>query len=207
LTVPVNRLMPVLSGSMYRWMQLHRRMAAVCLSIGWLALLLGTSAAHAAEALEIRSPYINVVSGVYALNAQLQFNVPEQVEHAVRDGATLSLELQIRLSRSRNWWRDEVLAQLQQRYELLYHGVSERYLVRNVNSGAQSSYATFEQAVASLQQVESLPVPIRHCWSQIPATRSTFVQRSKRAVFRAHWVCCFFGWITSPWKVTGTHGQ
>lgn len=148
----------MLSGSMYRWMQLRRRMAAVCLSIGWLALLLGTSAAHAAEALEIRSPYISVVSGVYALNAQLQFNVPEQVERAVRDGATLSLELQIRLSRSRSWWRDEVLAQLQQRYELLYHGVSERYLVRNVNSGAQSSYATFAQAVASLQQVENLPV-------------------------------------------------
>lgn len=150
--------MPVLVDSMQCWMQLCRRMVVACLSIGGLAVLLGMPAAQAAEALEIRAPYIGVVAGVYVLNAQLQFNVPDQVERAVRDGATLSLDLQIKLSRSRSWWRDEVLAQLQQRYELLYHGVSERYLVRNVNSGAQNSYATFAQAIVSLQRVENLPV-------------------------------------------------
>ncbi len=133
-------------------------MAAVCLSVGWLALWLVAPAAYAAEAIGIRSPYVTPASGVYVLNAQLQFDVPEQVERAVRDGVTLNLELNIRVSRSRSWWRDDVLAQLQQRYELLYHGVSERYLVRNVNSGAQSSYASFAQAIESLQRIENLPV-------------------------------------------------
>ncbi len=137
---------------------MYRRMAAVCLWAGWIAICGATQSAHAAETIEIRAPYVTAVSGVYVLNAQLQFSVPEQVERAVRDGATLSMELQIRLSRSRTWWRDEVLAQLEQRYELLYHGVSERYLVRNVNSGAQSSYASFAQAIASLQRVDNLPV-------------------------------------------------
>lgn len=140
------------------WTRVGRRVVA-CLLCVWLAVLGAVPSAHAASAgIEIRAPYITAVAGIYVLNAQLQFSVPDQVERAVHDGATLSLELQIRLSRSRAWWRDEVLAQLQQRYELLYHGVSERYLVRNVNSGAQTSYATFAQAIESLQHIENLPV-------------------------------------------------
>lgn len=141
------------------WSRIYRRAGRACLFGMWLLMLGAIHSAHAAsEGIEIRSPYVSIVAGVYVLNAQLQFSVPEKVERAVRDGATLSLELQIRLSRSRSWWRDEVLAQLQQRYELLYHGVSERYLVRNVNSGAQSSYTSFAQAVESLQRIENLPV-------------------------------------------------
>jgi len=112
----------------------------------------------AADQLEIRSPYLVPVAGVYVLNAQLLFEVPSSLEQAVRDGAMLNLELQIRVGRSRAWWRDEVRAQLQQRYELLYHGVSQRYLVRNVNSGAQVSYPAFDEAIASLQSIEHLPV-------------------------------------------------
>jgi hypothetical protein len=110
------------------------------------------------DQLEIRSPYLQPVEGIYVLNAQLLFTPPEAVEQSVRDGVTLNMELQIRIGHARSWWRDEVLAQLQQRYELLYHSVSQRYLVRNVNSGAQESYATFAEAIASLQHIENLPV-------------------------------------------------
>jgi hypothetical protein len=121
-------------------------------------LLFATFVRAANPGIEIRSPYVVPVAGVYVLNAQLLFTPKEDMESAVRDGATLSMELQIRISRTRTWWRDEVLANLQQRYTLLYHGVSERYLVRNVNSGAQTSYASFAEAIASLQHVDSLPV-------------------------------------------------
>jgi hypothetical protein len=110
------------------------------------------------DQLEIRSPYLQPVEGIYVLNAQLLFTPPEAVEQSVRDGVTLNMELQIRIGHARSWWRDEVLAQLQQRYELLYHSVSQRYLVRNVNSGAQESYTTFAEAIASLQHIENLPV-------------------------------------------------
>lgn len=123
-----------------------------------LALLMAAPGAHAAEVIEMRAPYMAPVNGVYALNTQLLFATPESVERAVHEGATLTLELQIRVFRTRTWWRDETLAELQQRYTLIYHSVSERYLVRNLNSGAQSSYATFAQAIASLQRIEDLPV-------------------------------------------------
>lgn len=129
---------------------------ACLLIIGLFGVIPGAFAAD--DQLEIRSPYLLPVEGIYVLNAQLLFAPPEAVEQTVRDGATMNLELQIRVGRARSWWRDELLAQLQQRYELLYHSVSQRYLVRNVNSGAQASYATFAEAIASLQRIENLPV-------------------------------------------------
>lgn len=135
----------------------NRRAGIVCL-LGLCLMLCALRADAAGDQIEIRAPYVIPVAGIYVLNAQLLFEMPEPVEKSVRDGATLNLELQIRVGRSRSWWRDEVLAQLQQRYELLYHSVSQRYLVRNVNSGAQASYPSFAEAITSLQHVENLPV-------------------------------------------------
>ncbi|MGE3530164.1 MAG: DUF4390 domain-containing protein [Steroidobacteraceae bacterium] len=135
----------------------HRRaVLAWLLSIG--LTLFACSVQAAGDDIEIRSPYVTPMAGVYVLNAQLLFTVPEQVERTIREGATLTLDLQIKVTRTRKWWRDEVLAQLQQRYVLLYHGVSERYVLRNVNSGAQTSHASFAQAIESLQHIENLPV-------------------------------------------------
>lgn len=149
------RVMPVNALTSHRNRDIQPRFACAWL----LALMLSAFCAVAADnRIEIRAPYLAPVAGVYVLNAQLLFKAPDKVERAVRDGATLTLELQIRISRSRTWWRDEVLAQLQQRYELLYHGVSERYLVRNMNSGAQASYASFDEAIESLQHIDNLPI-------------------------------------------------
>jgi Domain of unknown function (DUF4390) len=131
-----------------------RRARFVCLCL----MLCVPRVQAASEQIEIRSPYVMPVAGVYVLNAQLLFNAPESVEKSVREGAMLNLELQIRIFRSRIWWRDVMLAQLQQRYVLLYHSVSQRFLVRNENSGAQMSYPTFAEAIASLQRIENLPL-------------------------------------------------
>lgn len=129
----------------------------------WLLLcicgLLNTQSALAANtAFQIQSPYLGAIDGVYTLHAQLMFAVPEAPAKAVREGATLNLNLQIKFDRVRHWWTNETVAELEQRYELVYHSVSERYLVRNVNSGAQNSFTSFDEAVESLQLVHALPI-------------------------------------------------
>ena len=141
----------------FRRSRVRRRRAAFARLFG-LWLMLFVCGAQAADNIEIHSPYLTTVSGVYLLTAELKFDAPPQVERLVRDGAVLNLQLQLRIVRSRNWWRDQQLVQLQQHYMLLYHGVSERYLVRNLNSGAQTSYADFEQAIESLRHIENLPI-------------------------------------------------
>lgn len=107
---------------------------------------------------EIRSAYIEPAEGVYQLNATLVFELPEGARAAVREGAPLTLDLEIVLHRSRRLWLDETVADLQQHYELSYHALSERYLLRNLNSGEQASFATMDAALDSLRVVSNLPI-------------------------------------------------
>lgn len=141
-----------------KWMQALRACLRMAIGVVLLCLSFLVQAQAADDELVIRAPTVSSVNGVYVLNARLQFEVPEQVEQQLRDGATLTLDLQVRFSRSRNWWRDAQLAALDQRYELQYHSVSERYVLRNVNSGAQSAYITLTEALVSMQHIDDVPL-------------------------------------------------
>ena len=66
--------------------------------------------------------------------------------------------LEIVVLRQRSYWLDEGVATLDQTYELVYHALSDRYLVRNVNSGEQVSYATLDAALDSLRVISNLPI-------------------------------------------------
>ena len=107
---------------------------------------------------EIRSAYVERAEGVYQLNATLDFEVVEGARAAIRDGAPFTLHLEIVVRRERSYWVDEVVATLDQSYELVYHALSDRYLVRNLNSGEQVSYATLDAALDSLRVVTNLPI-------------------------------------------------
>jgi hypothetical protein len=107
---------------------------------------------------DIRSAYIERAEGVYQLNATLDFEVAEGARAAVRDGAPFTMHLEIVVRRERSYWLDEVVATLDQSYELVYHALSDRYLVRNVNSGEQVSYATLDSALDSLRVISNLPI-------------------------------------------------
>jgi len=139
-----------------RYRKRVRCWALLCLLVS--SLLFCGGAFAASPRLEIQAPYIASVDGVYTLNAQLMFMVPEAAATAVREGATLNLSLQIKFDHVRHWWTNQTVAELEQRYALMYHSVSERYLVRNVNSGAQNSYASFDEAIESLKNISGLPI-------------------------------------------------
>lgn len=123
------------------------------------ACLLLSAASHAADAtFEIRSAFVEPVDKIYQLSAQFVYSLPEGAKQAVRDGVTLTLDLDLQLHRTRRWWLDDTVATLRQQYELAFHALSERYVVRNINSGDQTSYATLEAALETLNSVRSLPV-------------------------------------------------
>ena len=107
---------------------------------------------------DIRSAYIERAEGVYQLSATLDFEVTDGARAAMRDGAPFTLNLEIVVRRERSYWLDDVVATLDQSYELVYHAVSDRYLVRNVNSGEQVSYATLDAALDALRVISNLPI-------------------------------------------------
>jgi hypothetical protein len=134
------------------------RAAIKIFSVGVLMLLCAHPSLAAPERFEIRSAYVVPAQGVYLLNARLHFVMPEGARQAVRDGVALTLELELQLVRSRNWWLDDGVATLEQRYEVVFHALSERYLLRNLNSGEQSTHSTLDEALESLSAIHDLPV-------------------------------------------------
>lgn len=116
------------------------------------------SGAWAQQRIDIRSAYVELQDGVYQLNATIDFELPEGARAAIRDGVPLTLRLEIVVRRGRDLWFDETVAALDQDYELVYHALSERYLVRNLNSGEQASYPTLDTALDALRVVSNLPI-------------------------------------------------
>ena len=124
-----------------------------------LGCLLGPAAsAQAPPRFEIRSAYVEPAEGVYELSATLNFDLPEGARAAVREGVPLTLHLEIVVKRQRSYWLDETVATLDQSYELAYRALSERYQVRNLNSGEQASYATLDAALDALRVISRLPI-------------------------------------------------
>ena len=115
-------------------------------------------AASAQEKIVVRSAFVEPADRVYELNATIELALPEGARRAVRDGVTLTLGVEIVVHRSRRFWLDDTVATLEQHYELVYHALSERYLVRNLNSDEQASFATLDAAIDSLRVLTNLPI-------------------------------------------------
>jgi len=107
---------------------------------------------------EVRSASTHIVNGVHSLDARLQLVLSSEALAALESGVTLTIELQLQVIRDRRLYFDAVDAELAVRFELEYLPVSQRYIVRNLNSGDQDSFATLYSALNSLGRVQGLPV-------------------------------------------------
>lgn len=107
---------------------------------------------------EIRSAESELVDGVHVLDARMQLVLSSEALRALSSGFILTIELQAELIRVRRWYIDDIEAELATRYELEYHPLTQRYLVRNLNSGDQDSFATLYSALNNLGRVQGLPL-------------------------------------------------
>lgn len=160
MTVPLNAGVQQNRLNKAGFSSWDRRILAVallwlCNAGGWLPV---ATAAEAPRRFEIRSAFVEPAESVYMLNARLDFALPPGAQAAILDGVVLTLDLEIVVNRARRYWLDETVATLEQTYEVVYHALSERFLVRNVNSGEQTSWPTLDDALESLQVVDRLPI-------------------------------------------------
>ncbi len=95
---------------------------------------------------------------VYELNAKVDITLPEEARKGIEAGLTLRFVYEIELSRVRGYWPDATVAELAQAYELSYHALSQRYLLRNLNTGEQQDFGSLQAALEQLGDVRGLPV-------------------------------------------------
>jgi Domain of unknown function (DUF4390) len=107
---------------------------------------------------EIRSAATHIVDGVHTLDARLQLVLSSEALEALSSGVPLTIELQMELIRVRRFIWDDDAAALAVRFELEYRPLSQRYIVRNLNSGDQDSFATLYSALNNLGRVQGLPL-------------------------------------------------
>jgi len=130
-------------------------------SLAWLLWLLCPLLAPADTldgVLAIRSAYVNVDRGVFNLHARIEYPVNPAIRDSLRDGVTLSFDLETRVDRERHWWLSATVVEIALRRELSYHAISDRYIVRDVRSGAQENFSTLEAALEFLGTVDSWPI-------------------------------------------------
>lgn len=107
---------------------------------------------------EVRSATTVLTDGVHELDARLQLVLSSEALEALNNGLILTIELQMQVIRVRRMYMDALDAELAVRFELQYSSVSRRYIVRNLNSGDQDSFATLYSALNNLGRVQNLPV-------------------------------------------------
>lgn len=122
------------------------------------AFLLQPGLARADEGVEVRNASTRLQAGVWFLDADIAYGLNATALEALDSGLVLDAELTIRLTQRRRIIWDPVFAELKQRYSLQFHALTERYILRNLNSGEQETYGSLEAALAALGTVRSLPV-------------------------------------------------
>ena len=138
-------------------------------SANWLASLLLTLGLFAGNSVaqdeieragyfEVRSAESRLIDGVHLLDARLQLVLSSEALRALSSGITLMIELQVEVIRVRRWYLDDPEAELAVRFELEYRPLAQRYIVRNLNSGEQDSFATLYSALSNLGRLQGLPI-------------------------------------------------
>jgi hypothetical protein len=124
----------------------------------WAALIPLAFADALDGVLEVRSAYVDLDKGQLLLHARIDYPVGPAVSSALHDGITLSFDVEARVERDRRFWFNAGIVDLTLHRELTYHAVSDRYVVRDVKSGEQSSFATLEEALDFLGRVDAWPI-------------------------------------------------
>ncbi len=123
-----------------------------------LMLILLPTALVQAKNFHIESVETQHKKGVYLLNAHVNFAFSEEAQEALQSGVPIIILLDIRLEEERSWWWDKTIAEMQQGYLLLYHALTEKYIVNHLNSGAQDDYTSLETTLSALGQISNLPL-------------------------------------------------
>ena len=107
---------------------------------------------------DVRSAFFEPVEGIYQLHATLDLALSSSAQQALREGVPVTLLLDVRIERKRQYLPDKQIAAVSKRWEIRYDALSERYLVSDLDADQQSSYSTLQSALAELADVRRVSI-------------------------------------------------
>lgn len=111
-----------------------------------------------AEGFRILAAETILKNHVFHLDANMDLKFSDDALEALRSGVPLIVLVNIEVQKDRNWWWDKTIAELEQGYLLLYHALSEKYIIHNLNSGAQQNFTSLNTALYFLSNIRDFPL-------------------------------------------------
>lgn len=127
-------------------------------SAGLLLLALLLPGLALAKGFSIRSVETRLLDEVYLLDTRLDLAFSDEAQKALQSGIPIIILLDIEVEKLRSWWWNKTVAELQQGYLLLYHALTEKYILHNLNSGAQHDYTSLGASLSAMSQIRGLPL-------------------------------------------------
>lgn len=123
-----------------------------------IAALLYSTPVSAEPAFEIKHAETILINKVYHINASMVYRFSDEALNALKNGVPLIILIDIEVEKKRSWWLNKNIATLEQGYLLLYHALSEKFVLHNLNSGTQENYSNLNSALYALGNLQQLPI-------------------------------------------------
>jgi len=105
--------------------------------------------------LKVYSASTQEQDGAYQLDAQLEYGLTKAALDALESGVPLTFELVVDIFKPRKWIWNDVVASYNQRYQVVYHALTQQYIVTNLNSGVQNSYSNRKTALLTMGRINN----------------------------------------------------
>ncbi len=138
---------------------MHKTTRLAAAGVFILVLLAGNSTllrASPGGELKVYSASTLMRGETYFLDAQLGYDLSQAALDALDSGVPLTFELEVEIYTPRKWLWDKVLSRHLHRYQVVYHALTQQYIVTNISSGIQNSYSRRNTALLSMGRVNDL---------------------------------------------------
>lgn len=95
---------------------------------------------------------------VVRLNAGFEFNFSPELIEALENGVPITLNIEMEIFRSRNYWRDDGIARVVQKYRVTYSELTRRYVLDNLNSGTHFTLPSLDSVLWVISGLSGFPL-------------------------------------------------
>ena len=120
-----------------------------------VTLLVTALPAAEAEGVEIQSVSSELLGDVYAVNADIAFQLDAEVREALVHGVALNIDIFIQVRRQRKWLWDPMVIENMLHYRLEYQPLANFYVLTNVVSGRRAQFKSIDETTAALGQIRN----------------------------------------------------
>jgi Domain of unknown function (DUF4390) len=108
----------------------------------------------------VSSAWVNVRNGVFEMNASIDYPLEERVQTALDAGVSVHFDLRCVVETKGRYWFDDTLVDVVLRRELAWNALTQSYVLREVDSREQRSFATLAEAMAAAGEIVGWPVVV-----------------------------------------------